>query len=302
MVERAGDWQCPNPSCVNHTRMVFGSKANCPKCGAAQGEESFQGPFQEEAYQGRFQQGAIQPSQGPSLEEPKAEKGMRGGDMAGDWQCPNSNCMNHTKMVFAKHLSCPACSTARNAKQPGDWLCPNVQCVNSKNTVFASKPMCPKCGSPRPGSLPMMMPFGGCGGGAMRNNFGFNPAAAQALMNMAQQTSSGNPGDWRCPNSNCLNNTKMVFARHESCPKCGANKSEQKQPVRNLGMGLGMLAPVVKGRGGANPGDWRCPNPDCLNNRNQVFAKHDSCPNCGTEKPTESSYEEMARSRSPYRT
>merc|ERR1719401_426892 len=32
--KRAGDWACPNPECMNHHAMVFGSKTSCPVCGA----------------------------------------------------------------------------------------------------------------------------------------------------------------------------------------------------------------------------------------------------------------------------
>ena len=29
------DWQCPTPECVNHTKMVFAKRSQCPICGAA---------------------------------------------------------------------------------------------------------------------------------------------------------------------------------------------------------------------------------------------------------------------------
>lgn len=32
--KRAGDWNCPNPDCMNHRSMVFGSKTSCPICAA----------------------------------------------------------------------------------------------------------------------------------------------------------------------------------------------------------------------------------------------------------------------------
>mmetsp|Transcript_83530 Transcript_83530/g.236783 ORF Transcript_83530/g.236783 Transcript_83530/m.236783 type:complete len:216 (-) Transcript_83530:72-719(-) len=67
-----------------------------------------------------------------------------------------------------------------------------------------------------------------------------------------------------------------------------------------MGMGMGMGAMRTQGmrtQVGANPGDWQCPNADCLNHRNKVFAKHSACPACGMEKPEEF----RGRSRSPYR-
>lgn len=260
---QSADWQCPNVTCLNHTKMVFGSKSTCPRCGAAPADADGTTPFDQ-----------------------RAEKGMHGGDMPGDWQCPNTSCLNHTKMVFAKHIQCPSCGTARNAKQAGDWMCPNVQCVNNKNTVFGSKTICPKCGSPRPGSLPPMV---------MGQLSSMNPAAAQAIMaQMMQSPSTGNPGDWRCPNPSCQNNTRMVFAKHSNCPKCDMPKPEDAEVVGGGMAGMVTVNMATKGlRGGMNnPGDWRCPNPDCLNSRNQVFAKHATCPNCGTEKPL-ASFEEQ---------
>lgn len=321
MAERAEDWQCPNPICVNHSKMVFGSKASCPKCGTSrEGATGMMGQQQQQTDEGR----------------------------AGDWQCPNGSCINNQKMVFGKYQSCPKCGTARNAKQAGDWLCPNAQCVNHTNCVFASKPMCPKCGCPRPGTAPaMMMPqmqgqAANAGkGGMVQGRAGTLPQAV--MMNqMAQHSAgvSGNPGDWKCPNASCQNNTRMVFAKNMSCPKCGMQKPTTPTAGRmggNAGMGMGMIggtnmnmqamqamqtlqalgmlpaglmgamggntmpgamggnmgaAMQTKGRG-SMPGDWNCPNTDCQNHRNKVFAKHAQCPNCGSEKP--------ARSRSPHR-
>jgi hypothetical protein len=36
----------------------------------------------------------------------------------------------------------------------------------------------------------------------------------------------GRPGDWQCPNTECINNKKMVFAKNESCPQCGEIKPD----------------------------------------------------------------------------
>eukprot|EP00403_Amphidinium_massartii_P010603 CAMPEP_0178427404 /NCGR_PEP_ID=MMETSP0689_2-20121128/29730_1 /TAXON_ID=160604 /ORGANISM="Amphidinium massartii, Strain CS-259" /LENGTH=155 /DNA_ID=CAMNT_0020049115 /DNA_START=157 /DNA_END=624 /DNA_ORIENTATION=+ len=38
---RPGDWQCPNPSCKNHTNLVYGSKDVCNLCGARKPSASF---------------------------------------------------------------------------------------------------------------------------------------------------------------------------------------------------------------------------------------------------------------------
>jgi len=286
-MERPDDWSCPNENCLNHTKGVFGSKANCPKCGAGRDDN-------------------------PALQ--KAEKGMQGGDMPDDWLCPNETCKNHERMVFAKHTSCPLCGTARNAQKPGDWQCPNLSCLNHKNTVFASKAVCPRCNTPRPGTAflappavfqapqPRMMMLrtggaapvpmgGGCFGAARRNGYGSGGGARAPLYGGGAEhfTLEAPPqvqsGDWQCPNVDCINNRKMVFGKNESCPKCGAPK-EQQLPPRGL-------------RSGGRVGDWACPNPDCRNHRNNVFAKHDSCPACGAEKPSDNIKRE--RSRSPRR-
>lgn len=301
MGEQPNDWQCPSPDCVNHTRMVFGSKANCPKCGAARdGADSQSG-------QHASWDDYVQPPEPPMAEAVKIEKtGMQGGDMPDDWQCPNTGCQNHSKMVFGKRTACPLCGTARNAKQPGDWQCPNAQCLNHRNAVFASKPSCPKCGAPRPGTFgapqpvsmpyvqqpppprPSALPFALNGGGVpalpSQASFGAQYALKQAVAPsfFGGGGHQGQPGDWRCPNVNCINNTKMVFAKNATCPKCAAPR----------------VAVPTRVQGSVNPGDWACPNVDCLNHRNKVFAKHSVCPSCGSAKLEDGV--ERGRSRSPY--
>mmetsp|Transcript_4521 Transcript_4521/g.9090 ORF Transcript_4521/g.9090 Transcript_4521/m.9090 type:complete len:313 (-) Transcript_4521:77-1015(-) len=305
----AGDWQCPNEQCINHTKMVFASKTTCPKCGASKDDPPMDMGFM----------GMGMDSMG--MDGPRAEKGMQGGDMPDDWQCPNQTCINHTKMVFGKRTSCPSCGTARNATRPGDWQCPNQQCVNNRNTVFGSKLTCPKCGTPRPGGGGAPPARGGAMGpgpgalpgvAALQNMRHQLPPAVQGALNaLPPQIQSllgladnggcgggggggghgGQMGDWQCPNVQCMNNRKMVFAKNASCPKCGSAKPA---PGKGGGGGKGK-----GGGGGTDPGDWECPNPECLNSRNKVFAKHSNCPKCGSEKPDDGFL--RARSRSPYR-
>eukprot|EP00931_Biecheleriopsis_adriatica_P007866 TRINITY_DN109117_c0_g1_i1.p1 TRINITY_DN109117_c0_g1~~TRINITY_DN109117_c0_g1_i1.p1 ORF type:complete len:304 (+),score=53.43 TRINITY_DN109117_c0_g1_i1:32-913(+) len=121
----------------------------------------------------------------------------------GDWQCPNSNCQNHTMFVFGKNESCPKCGSVRPAQADmvatlpelsnprGDWKCPNKNCQNHAKMVFGKHELCPKCGSPKP---------------------------------MQAGMGAGNPNDWMCPTPDCKNNQRGVFAKHMSCPKCGAAK------------------------------------------------------------------------------
>eukprot|EP00434_Breviolum_minutum_P029846 symbB.v1.2.026388.t1/scaffold2559.1/size125745/7 len=75
-LSRPGDWQCPNEACVNHKRLVFAKKDQCPQCGSA--------------------------------------RPGRGGANPQDWQCPNAECQNHRNYVFAKHEMCPRCGSARD--------------------------------------------------------------------------------------------------------------------------------------------------------------------------------------------
>eukprot|EP00930_Biecheleria_cincta_P053255 TRINITY_DN3866_c0_g1_i1.p1 TRINITY_DN3866_c0_g1~~TRINITY_DN3866_c0_g1_i1.p1 ORF type:complete len:395 (+),score=48.54 TRINITY_DN3866_c0_g1_i1:52-1185(+) len=271
-MDRPADWACPNPSCQNHTRKVFGSKTACPKCGT--------------------EKDAIIPE---ATDENRPSKGMQGGDMDSDWPCPNEECINHTKYVFGKRASCPSCGTARDAQRVGDWLCPNTNCVNSRNCVFASKTSCPKCGTPKPA----LGRNAGRGGRHVQSHAGMQPMrgapaairgvhAYQAAMPVVRNVvayapaplaSSANAMDWQCPNRGCVNHVKGVFAKKDSCPKCGSGKP-MPMPLPRYGGGGGASA----GRGGA-PGDWQCPNTGCLNHVKMVFGKNETCPKCGAEKP-----------------
>jgi hypothetical protein len=77
-------------------------------------------------------------------------KGGCGGKGAGDWQCPNRDCVNHNRMVFGKNDSCPQCGSLKGARNQGDWKCPNEDCMNHHKLVFAKHDSCPKCGSVNP--------------------------------------------------------------------------------------------------------------------------------------------------------
>lgn len=290
----AGDWACPNRTCVNHTNTVFASKLQCPKCGTP---KPFPGQQQARVVQ-QFQQQMqmqmpVQRAFGGQMpvQHGFGGRGMHGvmqsapmmGQMhgVGDWQCPNSGCVNNSKMVFGKNPSCPKCGSPKPAavmmgggmmggmmggmhgsNGAGDWQCPTFDCVNHAKMVFGKNSSCPKCGSPKPAAVVPMMP-----GGASQ------------------------PGDWQCPNQDCQNHSRMVFGKNASCPKCGVPK-----PIGgDFGGGMGMGSQ----RGGSHPGDWRCPNSECKNHRNNVFAKHNNCPSCGTEKPDMDVFGGVDRSRSP---
>lgn len=216
-------------------------------------------------------------------------------DREGDWQCPNTSCVNHNNMVFGKNASCPKCGTAKNATKAGDWACPNTQCVNHKNTVFARRSTCPKCGSSKPASFGMQGSSQMQQQMQMQMQMQMQQMMQMQMMQMQNKVGGNNTGDWSCPNASCINNSKMVFGTKSSCPKCGASKP--------MPMPMMMSMPMDKrrggGQGGSNPGDWKCPNLECRNHRNHVFAKHDECPECGMERPRHGGG--FHRSRSPRR-
>merc|ERR1711972_293490 len=115
--------------------------------------------------------------------------------------------------------------------------------------------------------------------------FGFPPSSNGSNPNSA-------PGDWRCPNMSCINSSRMVFAKHSACPKCGTPKESAvaAAPAPHMQKGGGWngmpgMSVMSGNSGNSRPGDWQCPNTECLNHRNKVFGKHDSCPACGQDKP-----------------
>ncbi|CAE7182969.1 unnamed protein product [Symbiodinium microadriaticum] len=67
------DWACPNTGCVNHTRLVFGSKATCPQCGASKASGGGRGGGMDFSSFAGFAQAMV------------AMSGQ--GGMDGDWQC-----------------------------------------------------------------------------------------------------------------------------------------------------------------------------------------------------------------------
>lgn len=241
-----GDWLCPNQACRNAQNGVFAKHSSCPKCGSLKGAPS------------RGTSG-LSPWTSGTLSSPRGGQiqGSSPGPQEGDWQCPNQNCINHDKMVFGKHESCPKCGSLKMANgggeaRPGDWKCPNPACVNHANGVFGKHDSCRKCGCPRPGR------------GAPAPSMIYQPPGRgfQVQRMMPAMAPGARDGDWMCPNMDCVNNRRMVFGKHDSCPACGTM------------------------RGAKKAGDWQCPNLECKNHRNGVFGKYSECPACGEAKPT----------------
>lgn len=259
--ERAPDWQCPNAGCVNHSRMVFGSKMTCPQCGMPKPEVSPGVKLQEQLFQP-----VSQLSRARQVKQEAAYAGLSGakGDSAygvgppeGDWQCPNSACVNSRNMVFGSKTSCPRCGTPRPTLGPLGVV---------KTAPKLQVPQVFQAAQSAIQHLPLPVKMAPQFGQSLKS---FNMAAAGVMANL-----NGRPGDWQCPNRECVNHKRMVFAKNDTCPQCGSAKP---------------------GRGGANPEDWQCPNTECQNHRNLVFAKHEMCPRCGQSKDASV----RSRSRSP---
>lgn len=263
----AGDWQCPNPTCMNHSKMVFGRHSSCPKCGAPRGVGySRSVPRNGGGYGGHgggyvpavpqprmaVHQPRIYASSAPPA--PKRTRLNEGEVRPDDWQCSNEGCINHTKLVFGRHDACPSCGTSKTAKAAGDWQCPNANCQNHRSNVFASKVSCPKCGAPRPTR----------GGARMSYQAPAYimpqpaPVPVYVMSPVLMPGSKNGVKDWKCPNTECINNTRLVFGKNDSCPKCGTENPK--------------------------PPDWKCPNTDCQNHTRMVFGTKQSCPLCGEEK------------------
>merc|ERR1740139_2062133 len=118
--------------------------------------------------------------------------------------------------------------------------------------------------------------------GMMMGNMGMG-----GNMGMMGGGKGGKGGDWQCPNQACSNHTSMVFASKSACPKCGCEKPQGGGGGGNgMMMGnMGMMGGNMGMMGGGKGGDWQCPNTDCFNHANMVFASKSTCPKCGSEKP-----------------
>lgn len=320
-MERSPDWQCPNPACVNHTALVFGSKAFCPKCGTPKAglQTALKAAGQEQVLPRVTP--VVTPSPRPSSMFPGSAfelmgMGRRGGASEGDWQCPNVECINHTKYVFGKHASCPSCGQPRNPKTVGDWLCPNPSCVNSRNSVFGKHQSCPKCGMSRPttygGAKPTastpkpvtpaadtgttssssMMRYlqGSMGYGS--EGFGSEGYGSQGYASQGYASKGYGLNDYMAA---ALTSTLMASLGRPGdwqCPNMECVNNKRMVFAKHETCPL--CGTAKPGKGGSNPQDWQCPNAECVNHRNLVFAKHATCPRCGQPRDTA-----RQRSRSP---
>jgi len=161
----------------------------------------------------------------------------------GDWQCPNTQCFNHTNYpasyVYGSSVNCKKCGTGKAAQRPGDWCCPNPQCINHRNCVYGSKSMCPKCGCPRPplnvgkanpGGQAWCPPVNTAASPAPETNGGTGPYASAYPSMPAPGAPVPRHGDWHCPNPACKNHTgNVVYASKTICPICGMAKPDDPE-------------------------------------------------------------------------
>ena len=267
---REGDWQCPNSSCANHLRFVFGSKVACPLCGAPKPEAH----------------ATLKAASQEALSAFDPAKPLLAGTLiadSGDWQCPNSNCVNSRNMVFASKSHCPKCGTPKPRSNAAFSRSHGVSTGTAVPTSILGLTATPATTSAVPNAVvaAQLLQYG--------LPLPYLPMTSQlgvtsfpTVGSLATQTDGlpgglSRPGDWQCPNEACVNHKRLVFAKKDQCPQCGSARP---------------------GRGGANPQDWQCPNAECQNHRNYVFAKHEMCPRCGSARDPSLG---RPRSRSPLR-
>jgi len=221
----------------------------------------------------------------------------------GDWTCPA--CSNHN---FSFRDVCKGCNTPRPggsaaplppqlppypyvaaprpyadpmgrppapiaAPRIGDWVCADPACGNLN---FAFRNVCKQCQKPKDLSA---------GGG------GTYPTALQGFIQPPprQYFYTTRPGDWPCPNPNCLANN---FASRYECHKCRTAKpvvaylpppgpegvpGDPSAPAATASLAVGGTASVPPSA--PRPGDWFCPSCRGVN-----FAYRKQCKFCGVAK------------------
>jgi len=301
VVQKAGDWICPNPECQD---VQFERNQNCRKCGmpkpGTDGEMAE--PVVPEPMNNTGvndwncpQCGDLQFGRNPGCRKcgaprPGGTSKSTNGVVAkeGDWFCPGCKDLQFERNSSCRKCGTPkprgalravagaagvmanvSCSNADGSKtvnaRPGDWFCPNRQCGDLQ---FERNMSCRRCGTPKPGMMGGMMGGGMMGGGMVGGGCGRGMGMGMLGMGMGGCNANMRPGDWIC--SSCQD---VQFAKNEVCRKCGSPKPQ-----------------VASNSQAFKPGDWICPNPAC---QDVVFAKHDACRKCGTQKP------EVDHSRSP---
>eukprot|EP00931_Biecheleriopsis_adriatica_P107248 TRINITY_DN8159_c0_g1_i1.p1 TRINITY_DN8159_c0_g1~~TRINITY_DN8159_c0_g1_i1.p1 ORF type:complete len:543 (+),score=50.03 TRINITY_DN8159_c0_g1_i1:80-1708(+) len=254
---KPGDWNCAE--CGDHN---FAKNESCRRCGAPK-------PF-EDAVVEEYRP----PPRSYVREERRPEPVMERerNFKEGDWEC--TACGDHQ---FARNSSCRKCGAPRpmvssnnQISKAGDWICPNPDC---RDLQFERNDACRRCGTPKPrnagirGGSPYERPASGRAAFAPPDRGAYAPPDRG-------NGQSFKAGDWECPNCG-----HHVFARNDSCGKCGTAKPEP-------GLGGGRYQPArqtftaPEPRGNFKPGDWTCTS--CGDHN---FARNDNCRKCGAPKP-----------------
>ncbi|CAJ0823639.1 9708_t:CDS:2 [Entrophospora sp. SA101] len=189
----------------------------------------------------------------------------------GDWIC--SICQFHN---FSSRRTCFKCNTINPNPLPvvqqvphnftqGDWMCPNLPCSFHN---YASRTQCLRCGTYKPSG---------------NGNYGQSSTSTPPLSitSSTSSTSSGisfRPGDWICPNPNCI---FQNFASRTQCMRCGTSNHSGYDTYGNLTSSI-----IEQQQGGGLygttnvMGDWYCPS---CNSHN--FASRFQCIRCSLPKP-----------------
>merc|ERR1719277_1969907 len=133
---------------------------------------------------------------GMGMEAMGAPKGNPGGANPNDWACPNTDCWNHTHMVFAKHMACPKCGAEKPMEQQLQQLMQQQQQQEQQQQQQQQE---------------AMAAMGGLGGGLSMGMTGMG-MGMEAMGAPKGNPGGANPNDWACPNTDCWNHTHMVFA------------------------------------------------------------------------------------------
>ena len=138
------DWQCPDSRCINHTRLVFTRKTNCPKCGTPKPSATLwaaaSGPgFTTPTGVLFLSLNKVAAPVASMVKVASLAAAAAAGDVPialqhatrDDWQCPTKDCRNHSRLVFGRHLACPICHAPRAVVE---------QAVESSSPTTASLP------------------------------------------------------------------------------------------------------------------------------------------------------------------
>jgi len=144
------------------------------------------------------------------------------GGNPGDWQCPNTSCKNHFGMVFASKAFCPLCGTGRPGLNNGAGMGPPQGGLIFDGVQW--RPMGGPAVGPAQGGFPMQ-----------QGGFPMQQGGMPLQQNSFWGDSRDRGQDWPCPNTECMNHTKMVFGTKDSCPRCGAIKPGLEMGGRQAG-------------------------------------------------------------------